>query len=199
MVKKGNIPWNAGKKGLQKHSEKTREKMKETHQNRIEKDIEHLKEIGFKKDDPRRSNGTPFYVGFKHSEKSKIKMRKKKSPEHAEKIKEARAKQKNTFTSSIEIKIQNFLKQLGIEFFTHQRMNIEHNYQCDIFIPSMNLVIECDGDYWHKYPTGKEIDKIRTSELIEKGFRVLRLWQNEINTLNLKDFEEKLNQGGYTN
>ena len=69
--------------------------------------------------------------------------------------------------TSIELKIQNYLKELGITFFTHQYIKeIEHGYQCDIFIPSMNLVIECDGDYWHKYPIGREIDNIRTSELI---------------------------------
>jgi len=54
--------------------------------------------------------------------------------------------------TSIEVKIQNFLKELGIEFFTHKYMKIEHGYQCDILIPSKSLVIECDGDYWHNLP-----------------------------------------------
>ena len=99
--------------------------------------------------------------------------------------------------TSIEIKIQNFLKQLNIEFFTHQYMkDIEHAYQCDILIPSMNLVIECDGNYWHKYPIGTEIDHIRTKELIEKGFKVLRLWEHEIKTITLKDFNAKLAMSG---
>lgn len=110
------------------------------------------------------------------------------------KIKEKRAKQvfplKDT---TIEVKIQNFLKALGIEFFTHQYIKeIEHGYQCDIFIPSMNLVIECDGEYWHNYPTRTEIDNIRTKELLEKGFKVLRLWEREIRALNLDEFKEKL-------
>jgi len=95
--------------------------------------------------------------------------------------------------TSIEVKIQNFLKELGIEFFTHQYLKIEHGYQCDILIPSLNLVIECDGDYWHKYPVGKDIDHIRTKELIEKGFKVLRLWEHEINKMNLNKFRERLN------
>ena len=94
--------------------------------------------------------------------------------------------------SSIEIKIQNFLKQLGITFFTHQYIKIEHGYQCDILIPSMNLVIECDGDYWHKYPIGNDLDHIRTKELIEKGFRVLRLWEFEIKEMNLDNFKKKM-------
>ncbi len=75
---------------------------------------------------------------------------KKHSKEHIDKFKEWRKKfifpVKDT---SIEVKIQNFLKEFKIEFLTHQYMHIEHGYQCDILIPLMNLVIECDGDYWH--------------------------------------------------
>jgi len=95
--------------------------------------------------------------------------------------------------TKIEVKIQNFLKKLGIEFFTHQYMKqIKHAYECDILIPSMNLVIECDGDYWHKYPIGRDIDHIRTKELIEKGFKILRLWEVEINKMSVNDFQNKI-------
>lgn len=105
-------------------------------------------------------------------------------------IKIGRAKQITPIKDTkIEIKIQNFLKQLGIEFFTHHHMNIKHSYQCDILIPSMNLVVECDGTYWHRYPIGRDIDHIRTSELIGKGFRVLRLWEFEINKMTIDKFK----------
>ncbi len=96
--------------------------------------------------------------------------------------------------TSIEIKIQNFLKKLGIEFFTHQHMKIEHKYLCDILIPCMNLVIECDGDYWHKYPVGLDRDHIRTKELVEKGFKVLRLWEFEIRKMDINQFKNKLSE-----
>jgi len=138
---------------------------------------------------------------------------KPKSPEHIKKVAEAnrgkkyskeeypywgwRTSRKNQVfpvkDTSIEVKIQNFLKELKIEFFTHQYMHIEHGYQCDILIPSLNFVIECDGDYWHKYPIGNDIDHIRTRELLEKGFRVLRLWGFEIRKMDLDEFRERLN------
>lgn len=139
-----------------------------------------------------------------HSEETKEKI--KNSWNTQEKrifAKERRSKQilpiKDT---SIEIKIQNFLKQLRIEFFTHQYMTIEHGYQCDILIPSMNLVIECDGDYWHGnpilYPNPTTLqqeqineDKIRTIELIAKGFKVLRLWEFEINDMTIEQFKNR--------
>lgn len=94
--------------------------------------------------------------------------------------------------SSIEIKIQNFLKQLNIEFFTHQYMHIEHGYQCDILIPSMNLIIEAFGTYWHKYPIGKEVDTLRCQELREKGYRVLVFWEKEIKSMELSDLKNEL-------
>ncbi|GAH75991.1 unnamed protein product [marine sediment metagenome] len=108
--------------------------------------------------------------------------------------KESRAKQIFPFKDTkIEVKIQNFLKQLGIEYFTHQYIKeIEHSYQCDILIPSMNLVIECDGNYWHKYPVGNDIDHVRTKELLQKGFKVLRLWEFEINDMDLSNFKNRL-------
>ena len=160
------------KKGEFKHTEKTKEQMKLRKLGKTHSE-ETRKKIGLK------GEKNPMY-GKNHSE------------EAIKKIKEARANQKSVFTSSIEIKIQNFLKILGIEFFTHQYMKIEHGYQCDILIPSMNLVIECDGCYWHKYPVGRDIDHIRTSELLSKGFKVLRLWQNEIELMNVNDFQNKL-------
>jgi very-short-patch-repair endonuclease len=192
VFKKNKAPWNKGKTGLQKHSEETKEKMSKAHKG---KNIEHLKKIGFKKNDSRRSPGKPFVKGYKHSEESKQKMRKPKTEAHRLKIKENRKYQilpvKDT---SIEVKIQNFLKELWVDYFTHQYMKIEHGYQCDILIPSMNLVIECDGDCWHKYPIGREIDHMRTNELLEKGFKVLRLWEFEINELTINSFRIKLQE-----
>lgn len=108
--------------------------------------------------------------------------------------------------SMIEVKIQDYLKQLGVSFFTHQYLSqIKHSYQCDIWIPAMNLIIECDGDYWHANPDKykdvdlderqrlqKEKDSIRTKELIEKGFKVLRLWESEIKVIEFSEFAEKI-------
>lgn len=133
----------------------------------------------------RQGINTQFKKGHEVSEKTR------------EAVRKSRAKQifpiKDT---KIEVKIQKFLKQLGIEFFTHQRMNIKHSYQCDIFIPSINLIIECDGNYWHKYPIGTRIDHIRTKELISKGFKVLRLWEFEIKNINLNNFELEIKKYG---
>jgi very-short-patch-repair endonuclease len=134
---------------------------------------------------------------YRHTEEAKKKIRDFcNNPKVKAMMKLRRTKQiMPAIDTSIEIKIQNYLKQLGITFFTHQYIKeIEHGYQCDILIPSMNLVIECDGDYWHKYPIGREIDYVRTKELIEKGFKVLRLWEHEIKKMDINSFEERMRQ-----
>ena len=100
--------------------------------------------------------------------------------------------------TTIEIKIQGFLKQLNIFFLKHKCIkDIKHLYQCDIFIPNMNLVIECDGDYWHNYPDGREIDHIRNREMTSAGINILRMWERDIRRIELDDFKdimEKLNE-----
>jgi len=116
--------------------------------------------------------------------------------------------------TKIELKIQDFLTGLKIEFITHKYMNIKHAYQCDIFIPIQKeiiqkTIIECDGDFYHMNPnkfspedkcfvkgiTAKEkwkLDDNRTKELIENGFRVIRLWGSEINKMNLEYFKNNI-------
>lgn len=128
------------------------------------------------------------------------------TPEGRRLQREKRAKQifpkKDT---SIELKIQNYLRQLGITFATHKRMEIKYAYPCDIFIPVMNLIIECDGDYWHCntkiYDFRKmkqsikeqvQLDFERTAQLEEQGYRVIRLWGSEINKMTIEEFKQRI-------
>jgi G:T-mismatch repair DNA endonuclease (very short patch repair protein) len=209
ISKKGCIPWNKGKKGIMKAWNKGK---KNIYSNEQRKNISDTLKRKF-------STGEivhPF-KGKKHSQETIKKIRKtkikqyKENPEIIKKIKQARAKQIFPMKdSSIEVKIQNFLKQFHLEFYTHQYMHINHGYQCDIFIPrqetegvliSKKTVIECDGCYWHGCPTcnlrphknlkkQKRKDKLRTKELQEKGYNVIRLWGHEIKSMSLKNFKE---------
>jgi very-short-patch-repair endonuclease len=79
--------------------------------------------------------------------------------------------------SKPELLMQKILRKLNIDFIKHKPINIKHNYQCDLFVPKYNLIIEIDGIYWHNYPYGRKIDKIRTNELISAGYKVLRFWE----------------------
>lgn len=106
------------------------------------------------------------YYGKHHSEEIRMKMKLTRSKQIVP-IKD----------TTIEVKLQNYLKQLGIEFYTHQYIKeIEHSYQCDIIIPiqkgiNKKIIIEAYGEYWHDYPIGREIDIKRCNELRKSGYR----------------------------
>ena len=128
--------------------------------------------------------------------KMSISVKKTMTPDRIKKIIEDRSRQITPVKdTSIELKMQNLLKQLGIEFYTHQYMKeIEHTYQCDIMIPvqegiSRKTIIECHGDYWHNRPYGNTNDTYRANELREKGWRVLIFWGSEIRAMELDDLK----------
>ena len=110
------------------------------------------------------------------------------------KIKEKRKYQKNVYESKIEKKFQKILEINKIDFKKHKYISdIEHSYQCDILIKP-NIVIECDGIYYHNFPYGNKIDHIRTKEMREKGYIVFRFWEHEINNNIQKCINEVLEE-----
>ena len=123
---------------------------------------------------------------------------KKQSQEAIDKYKEWRSNKIYPLKDTkIEVKIQDFLEQLKLEYFKHKYMHIEHGYQCDILIPKQegiekDIIIECFGDYWHKIPYGNPLDSLRCQELRAKGFRVLVFWEREIKVMELNDLKEEL-------
>ena len=100
-----------------------------------------------------------------------------------------------------EIPMKSILVNLGYEEksgFIHQYhpKNAEITGIVDFYIPSLNLIIEVDGNFWHcnpkKYPKdyfhpvlkkySYEIwnkDKSRDEEVIKLGYKVLRFWEGE--------------------
>lgn len=133
-----------------------------------------------------------------------------RSQETKNKIKEWRAdKIYPKQDTSIEVKVQSLPSALHIEYIAHKYISeIEHKYCCDIFIPSTKIVIECDGDYFHGNPSKfnadklnekqiqqKQRDEIRTKELIEKGYRVIRLWEHEIKKMDSTELKVRIEGG----
>lgn len=117
------------------------------------------------------------------------------SVEERQKITEkARFAIKRDLESSIEIKVQNVLNRLGISFEKHLNIG-NRNY--DIVIQP-NIIIECQGDYWHANPkiynetdviyngyTAKDVwerDEYKRILAIKHGFIVITLWESDINS-----------------
>lgn len=82
----------------------------------------------------------------------------------------------NTKRSKAEKEVYEFVKSLGVE--------CEYNFpgvlpsrllRLDVWIPSINKVIELDGKYWHDRPDSIERDIRKDRECEELGIKVLRL------------------------
>lgn len=110
-----------------------------------------------------------------------------KDRKHREKTKEKQREKRIEYLSkyhifkdtSIELKIQEELKNRQIIF--EKQKSLLKKYIVDIFIEP-NIVIECDGDYWHNRPGAQERDKMRDKNLHNAGYQVYRFWEHEINT-----------------
>lgn len=118
---------------------------------------------------------------------------KKFSPEHKRKLSEA-AISRTHYTyqnTSIERKIKSALKEMGLKF--RKQYVVTKITKTDFYVPSLNLIIMCDGDYWHNLPGRKEKDEQKTKAMLERGYKVLRLTEKEINN-NIEKCKEKICQ-----
>lgn len=77
--------------------------------------------------------------------------------------------------TSIEQRMAELLDMIGIDYvFQYPILN----YNADFAIPSLGIVIECDGLYWHK---DTEKDKERQKRIEAAGWFVLRFTDEKIN------------------
>ncbi len=105
-------------------------------------------------------------LGTKQSEETKLKRKKSMIKFY-----------KNNLTS-IEIKLYNELKRRNIDFVDQ---HIIHGFIVDVYIPSLKLVIEADGDYWHSRENMKKRDKIKDAVLAKYNYKILRISETNIN------------------
>ena len=137
-------------------------------------------------------------VGIERSEETKRKLRKKSreymlnNPRNSEfyrKIGLRGLLQQQNFKkpTSIEKKVYAELKARGLLF--EKQYLINGKFLVDAYIPSLNLVIEADGDYWHNLPKVVKKDKKENAYLTKCGFELLRLPEKEIKN---GEFTERL-------
>ncbi len=174
--------WNKGKSSWSKGKHLTKE-----HRGNIAKALE-----GNVNGKANKGKIVPKEIRLKISKK--VKQNYIDRPELIEQIKEKRKLQTPVYESKHEKLVQNELAKRKIPFKKHRYMKeIEHSYQCDIFIEP-NVVIEVDGEYWHNLPGRKEMDEIRTLELLREGFAVFRVMALQIMDKNYKINWENLNE-----
>ncbi len=74
--------------------------------------------------------------------------------------------------TSIEITVAAVLDVLTVPYQSQLQIG---RYVADFYVPSYNLIIEADGDYWHGTEQAKAKDKIRDEYFFDHGYRILRL------------------------
>lgn len=85
-----------------------------------------------------------------------------------------------TKNTSLEIFIKRILNEYNIEYRANVR-NIIPPKELDIYIPSKNLAIECNGIYWHSVdmkPTSYHMEKYKACA--DRGIQLLTLWEDWI-------------------
>lgn len=84
--------------------------------------------------------------------------------------------------SSIENKVAHQLDELNIRYIQQKKVNNGfRNFYLDFYIPSLKLVIECNGDYWHNFPDRKARDKNLKKYVESTGRKIIFIWEHEIN------------------
>ena len=95
-------------------------------------------------------------------------------------------------TSKLETKFaKEFLDKLGVKYETQFKAESIGRYY-DFYIPSANLIIEIDGDYYHSFnilyenmspmqKKNKRVDKDKDKWAKEHKISLMRIWEHDIN------------------
>jgi len=138
----------------------------------------------------KKKNPTRYWLGKHLPEEMKRKIRittriTTRKPKFREECRLRRLKQKlPTIDTSIELKVKKYLDDRKINYI--HPFNLGNRFQCDFYIPFLNLIVECDGSYWHSLPENKRRDKAKDAYAKECGFNILRLTEKEINKGNFE-------------
>ena len=80
-------------------------------------------------------------------------------------------------SSSLETAVAAVLVGMGERFDRQVRIGY---YVVDFHLPDRNLVIECDGDYWHSLPNQRRIDRAKDGYMATHGIGIAHLSEREI-------------------
>lgn len=84
--------------------------------------------------------------------------------------------------TSVEKRFEDFLKKRNIADYIFQYFL--HGKHYDFFIPSSNMLIEVDGEYWHRFPSAIKNDIEKHVIANDLNFKMLRIteqcWKPEL-------------------
>lgn len=98
-------------------------------------------------------------------------------PGYWEAVARGQAASKKYSQTDIEQIIEDLLQAWGIEYEPQKPLG---RWRVDFYVSAKNLVIECDGDYWHSIPEVQERDTRKNDYLTQQGYNILRLLGSQI-------------------
>jgi len=139
------------------------------------------KEFSWSKSRTKKHN--PLYCSLKCRDKD---------PKRKWMLKDLNILQQNLKPNNLEKKGYKILESLRLKF--KKQVLIGNKFLVDAFIPKYNLIIQFDGDYWHGNPKKYKLlsDRQKKRKLIDKsqnayfkkcGFKILRVWESDVNKL----------------
>lgn len=197
---KGHIPWNKGKKGLQKANRTSFKKGEFKGENNPmhgtvcywrgqELSLKHRQAI---------SNGLKKYKRTpEHSKNLSIAQKNKPSDSPSTRYKKSFARSQRKFPmkdTKIELLLKQHLEKQNIIFKQHVSFPIGRKHHQVDFLINNKIVIECDGCWWHCctkcyneerfnkqiYPWRLWWDPLIKQTLEDNGLIVLRFWEHEL-------------------
>ena len=119
---------------------------------------------------------------------------------HTDEVKEIcrRAKIKNmkdgVYASSVSRGEKELLEKLTEKFgeVIHQFTVPNYHRVYDMYIPSLNLIVEYDGDYWHREEKYLPKDSRDTAKAIKRGFKIFRYWESTVKEKGLDNIVEDI-------
>lgn len=86
---------------------------------------------------------------------------------------------KNT---NIELKCREFLIKHNLRYIPQYELLTKSNaWLYDFYIPSLNLILEIDGEYWHSSRKQINRDILKENEALTQGFKFLRISDENLN------------------
>jgi hypothetical protein len=96
---------------------------------------------------------------------------------------------KNGADSSLERVAQSILTELG---FDYERHRVIGPYEFDIYVESLSLLIECQGEYWHSFPKNKGRDSSKLTYVHDYYPEYRLLYLDERDFLNPQIVKHKI-------
>ena len=85
----------------------------------------------------------------------------------------------------------NKLKEKYLDVINQYRDKYRYPFNCDFYIPSLDLFIECQYSWTHEgHPYNKENDKEKL-ELWKEKAKISKYYQNAINTWTIRDVNKR--------